>query len=294
MANMYILNGPDIGRSFKLREGVSLAGRAFDNDIRIDDKTVSRKHLKIVNRSGKVFVTDLKSRNGTYFDGKYLDPGCEVEVEEGMRLALGMTVIGVGGECKEQMTSFLDTVTLIRKNWKKDEEARDRRARTKEKRLDLLANVSMSLKTTSGMKEALAEVLGHILHFLKRIDRGAVVLVDPTTLRITESICRSTKRGEEISPPYCEEAVRQALETRKPVVYSKTYTANEEIIADTLKILKIESVLSIPLISGSKSMGVLYLDSLERPDGFRMDDLLVILEISQRIALVMEETRVVS
>jgi GAF domain-containing protein len=76
------------------------------------------------------------------------------------------------------------------------------------------------------------------------------------------------------------------------VVYSKTYTANEEIIADTLKILKIESVLAIPLISGPKNMGVLYLDSLERPDGFRMDDLLVVMEISQRIALAMEDVRV--
>jgi pSer/pThr/pTyr-binding forkhead associated (FHA) protein len=293
MANVYILNGPDIGRSFKLREGVTFVGRSFDNEIKIDDKTVSRKHLKIVNRSGKVFVTDLKSRNGTYFDGKYLDPGCEVEVEEGMRLALGMTVIGLGQECKEQMTSFLDTVTLIRKNWEKEKKARDRRAKTREKRIDLLANVSMTLKTTSGMKEAFTEVLGHILHFLKRIDRGAVVLVDPPTLRTSESICRSTKRGEEISPPYCEEAVQQALKTRKPVVYSKTYTANEEIIVDTLKILKIECVLSIPLISGSKTMGVLYLDSLERPDGFRVDDLLIVLEISQRIALAMEETRVV-
>jgi two-component system NtrC family sensor kinase len=292
MVDVYILNGPDIGRSIKLREEVSFVGRSFDNDIRIDDKTVSRKHLKIVNRRGRVFVTDLKSRNGTYFDGKYLDPGQEVEVEEGMRLALGMTVIGLGGECKEQMTSFLDTVTLIRKNWKRDEKARDRRARTREKRFDLLANVSMTMKTTSGMKEALTEVLGHILHFLKRIDRGVVVLVDPQTLRISESICRSTKRGEEISPPYCQEAVQQALKTKEPVVYSKKYTANEEIVVDTLKILKIESVLAIPLISGSKSMGVLYLDSLERPDGFRADDLLVVLEISQRIALVIEETQV--
>jgi len=49
-------------------------------------------------------------------------------------------------------------------------------------------------------------------------------------------------------------------------------------------------VLSIPLMSGSKTMGVLYLDSLERPDGFRVDDLLVVLEISQRIALTMEKT----
>jgi transcriptional regulator with GAF, ATPase, and Fis domain len=183
-------------------------------------------------------------------------------------------------------------VTLIWKNWKRDEKARDRRARAREKRLDLLANVSMTLKTNSGMEEALTEVLGHILHFLKRIDRGAVVLVDPLTLRISESICRSTKRGEEVSPPYCEEAVQQALETRKPVVYSKTYAASEEIVVDTLKILKIESMLAIPLNSGSKSMGVLYLDSLERPDGFRVDDLLVVLEISQRIALSIEETKV--
>ena len=291
MTNVYILNGPDIGRSFKLREGVSFVGRSFDNDIRIDDKTVSRKHLKIVNKDGKVFVTDLKSRNGTFFDGKYLDPGCEVEIEEGMPLALGMAVIGLGEECKEQMTPFLDTVSLIRKNWKRDEKAGDRRARTREKRLDLLANVSMTLKTTSVMKEALLEVLGHILHFLKRIDRGAIVLFDPLTFGISESICRSKKSGDDITPPYCEEAVQQAVKTRKPVVYSKTYTANEEIVVDTLKILKIESVLAIPLINGSKSLGVLYLDSLERPDGFRMDDLLVVLEISQRIGLAMQETR---
>lgn len=260
MAEVYILSDPDIGRSFKLREGVSFVGRSFDSDIRIDDRTVSRKHLKIVNKDGKVFVTDLKSRNGTFFDGQYLAPGREVEIEEGMPLALGMAVIGLGEECKEQMTPFLDTVSLIRKNWKQDQKVGDRRARTREKWLDLQANVSMTLKTASSMKEALRDVLGHILHFLKRIDRGAVVLVDPVTLKISESLCRSIKPRDDVIPPYCEGAVQQALKTRKPVVYSRAYAANEEIIVDTLKILKIESVLAIPLISGSKSVGVLYLD----------------------------------
>lgn len=72
MVNVYILNGPEIGRSFKLRDGVMFAGRSLDNDIRIDDKTVSRKHLRIVKRGETFFVTDLKSQNGTYYDGKYL------------------------------------------------------------------------------------------------------------------------------------------------------------------------------------------------------------------------------
>lgn len=129
MAEVYILSGPDIGRSFKLKGGVSFVGRSFDNDIRIDDKTVSRKHLKIVSREGKIFVTDLKSRNGTFFDGQYLAPGCEVEIEQGMPLALDMAVIGLGEECKEQMTHFLDTVSLIRQNWRQDQKVGERRAR---------------------------------------------------------------------------------------------------------------------------------------------------------------------
>ena len=88
-----ILNGPDIGRTLRIREGVSFLGRSLDNDIRIDDKTISRKHLKIENIKGKHFVTDLSSRNCTFYDGKYVVPGHEVEVEEGVPLAIGMTVI---------------------------------------------------------------------------------------------------------------------------------------------------------------------------------------------------------
>lgn len=294
MVNLYILNGPEIGRSFKLRDGVMFAGRSLDNDIRIDDKTVSRKHLRIVNRGGTLLVADLKSRNGTFYDGKYLIPGREVEVEEGIPIAIGMTVIGLGEECREQMEPFLDTVSLIRKNWKEDGTFAERRKRSREKRLGLLSKVSTTLKTTLAVKGALEKVLGHILYFLKRIDRGAFVLVDPVTLKISESICKSTKPSGDLAPPYWEEAVQKTVNTRKPMVYSKTYTANEEVVADTLKVLKIESVLAIPLISGSKIMGAMYFDSLERPDGFRKDDLLLLLEIGQRVALAIEEIRFVS
>jgi len=48
MAYLYVLNGPAKGRSYRLREGENHIGRAIDNDIRIEDKTLSRKHAKIV------------------------------------------------------------------------------------------------------------------------------------------------------------------------------------------------------------------------------------------------------
>jgi pSer/pThr/pTyr-binding forkhead associated (FHA) protein len=45
-------------------------GRSEDNDIVIDETSVSRYHLRIfVDEENTVFVTDLNSTNGTYING---------------------------------------------------------------------------------------------------------------------------------------------------------------------------------------------------------------------------------
>jgi len=110
--DLVILNGPEIGRTLPVKEGVSYLGRSLDNDIRIQDKTIFRKHLKIENVRGKLFVTDLSSRNRTFYDGKYVIPGHEVEVKEGVPLAIGMSVICFGKGCKEQIVPFLYNVSV--------------------------------------------------------------------------------------------------------------------------------------------------------------------------------------
>jgi len=93
MSRLYVLNGLDIGGSFQLKEGVNTIGRAFENDIVLKDKTVSRQHLRIVKQADRYLVTDLESKNGTFFSGKYLPPETEREVKEGVPIAIGMTVI---------------------------------------------------------------------------------------------------------------------------------------------------------------------------------------------------------
>ena len=48
MPKIYIMNGPDKGRSFEVVEEAVFIGRAPDNEISVKDKSVSRKHLKIL------------------------------------------------------------------------------------------------------------------------------------------------------------------------------------------------------------------------------------------------------
>ena len=294
VTDLVILNGPEIGRTLRIKEGVSFLGRSLDNDIRIEDKTISRKHLKIESIRGKLFVTDLSSRNGTFYDGKYVIPGHEVEVKEGVPLAIGMTVICFGEGCKEQIVPFLDTVSLIREKGKKQGVVEDRRSETDQKREDLLSKVSRTLKGSGPLKVILEKVLGHIFHHLKRLDRGAFVLVDPETLKTMETICTVNKSSEDISASFSEEVIQSVLEAGKPLIFSKGYTEEKSALVDTLKVQKIESVMCVPLINGSRIMGAMYVDSLKRPDGFRKDDLLTLLDIGQRVALAVETDRLAS
>jgi pSer/pThr/pTyr-binding forkhead associated (FHA) protein len=60
MTKLHILNGPDMGQPFELIDGATYLGRSIDNDIRIQDKTVSRRHLRIVKKGSKYFVIGLE------------------------------------------------------------------------------------------------------------------------------------------------------------------------------------------------------------------------------------------
>ena len=288
--NLYILNGPEIGRCIEMKDGVSVLGRSRDSDINISDQTVSRKHLRISVKGDRYYIVDLKSQNGTYYNGKYLIPGEEVEIVEGAPIAVGMTLICLGESCRGKMAPFLDTVALIRAK-EPGNGFEDRRKRTYLKRGDLINMVTRTLKDDLPLSQMLGEVLEHIFHHLKRIDRGAFVLVDPGSVKQKTAIYKLNKSGEEGKTVYSEKVVDLVLKKGTPVVYSKSFVEDRNSVVDTLKILKIKSVLCLPLKGGSGVLGAMYLDSVNRPDGFRKDDIFDLLNIAQRIALTVESDR---
>lgn len=71
-------NGKVFGE-YPLREGILTIGRSPENDIRIDDITVSGRHAMIeVNPSeyldgvNDIYISDRQSTNGTLINGKYI------------------------------------------------------------------------------------------------------------------------------------------------------------------------------------------------------------------------------
>jgi pSer/pThr/pTyr-binding forkhead associated (FHA) protein len=108
---LYILDGPDKGRSFALENNsIYRVGRSPDNQIHLSDTYVSRSHLKILKRGDRYFIQDLNSKNGTSVDGELIDPGVEIEVREGVPIVIGISVICLGKRCLEEVKALLDSI----------------------------------------------------------------------------------------------------------------------------------------------------------------------------------------
>ena len=70
MANI-VFKDPETGaqRSIQIRQSPFLIGRASDNDLILNDSSVSKLHCKIVAEANGLHVIDLKSKRGTTING---------------------------------------------------------------------------------------------------------------------------------------------------------------------------------------------------------------------------------
>ena len=74
--DLTVLAGPDVGRSFELKTG-ALLGRSPDCDLRLRDRSVSRRHARVEHEGGRWFLVDLGSRNGLRVEGRRVER-CEL------------------------------------------------------------------------------------------------------------------------------------------------------------------------------------------------------------------------
>ncbi|HEV3327990.1 MAG TPA: FHA domain-containing protein, partial [Acidimicrobiales bacterium] len=71
---LVVVRGATAGETLELAGEVTSVGRQKDNDLVLDDVTVSRHHaLFTTTASGRVTVRDLNSLNGTYVNGSRVE-----------------------------------------------------------------------------------------------------------------------------------------------------------------------------------------------------------------------------
>jgi len=283
MSKLYVLNGLNIDRSFHLQEGPNTIGRSYENDVILPDKTVSRQHLRIDKRGDRYFVTDLGSKNSTLVGDKYLSPGTEMEVKEGVPIAIGLTVIAIGEAAITITKPFLKSVGLTEETGEESGIFVIHKDKTNQKKLEALYRVSDLLEEKLPLKETLDRILEVTAELLVEIDSASIILIDPSTTKISLFSNKTRKREGRPRYKFSPQVLYQVVKGKKPVMISDSdkEEVNRE-LASTLKMNGISSVLCLPMISDSQVVGVIYLHSLKKPYGFRSEDVSLFEDIAQR------------
>ncbi|MGD8983933.1 MAG: FHA domain-containing protein [Desulfobacteraceae bacterium] len=287
MGKLYILSGPDMGQSFELGSDPVYVGRSAFNTIKISDKAVSRRHLKILKRGHRYFIKDLESENGTFISGREISAGVDTEVDEGVPIVIGMSVICLGERCLENVRPVLDSMELSTKISEKSGVFQQHESMTTQKIMELVYKVSDLMNERLSTDEILEKILEYIFDFLRNIDRGVILLIDEKTGEISK-VSSKLRDTSEDATVYCQDVVERVIKEGRGVVVPDVEAEEEDDLVDTVKLSKIESVMCVPVMSGSQIKGAIYVDSLKEPFGFRREDLSLFTDLGRRAALAVE------
>ena len=87
---LVVIYGDHLGKKYHLGPKRMLIGRIDRSDIVIDDSSVSREHASIERRDGRFILEDLKSTNGTFINGEFVDVRV---LNHGDKIRIGNTVL---------------------------------------------------------------------------------------------------------------------------------------------------------------------------------------------------------
>jgi len=284
---LYVINGPMGGHVFDLKKEITIVGRASDSDIQIRDSSISRSHAEIIRRGDMFLVKDLKSRNGTWINGISIAPGSEIEVAEGVPIALGETFISLGKEYLWGISPNEYSIDLSGREGERTKNLlyKDRRITDREN-LELIYEVSNVLMQSLDINEICEKILESLFNCLKRVDGGAILLIDENTGEINEITARTKEQN--IKLDFSRTIVNRVINDGKAIAMSDTSSEDEINLSDSIGKMRIRSIMCVPLISKAATRGVIYVHSIGRPNAFRKDDLFLLTALSSPATLAIE------
>ena len=116
--SLVITQGSEVGKKFSFDQDTVRMGRnAKENDIILNDISISSRHANITCKSGNYFLQDLGSTNKTYYRATPLTEGKKVQLQNGDEFSLGKVALrfnekscetgGSGTEAISQQTQDL-------------------------------------------------------------------------------------------------------------------------------------------------------------------------------------------
>jgi PAS domain S-box-containing protein len=194
-------------------------------------------------------------------------------------------VEGSAGE--DLVTQYsIDLLKPTGKKWRNL--SQDNRRISDQRHLELIHEVSTTLMHSLRIDEIAEKIMDSIFSCLKRIDSGAILLFERETGQLNEIIVKSNEDREEVIFNYSRTIVNRVIREGKAVMMSDTSKEEREDLSDSIEMMRVKSIMCVPLIFKSEVRGAIYVHSINAPYGFRKDDLLLLTGLSTPATVALE------
>lgn len=181
-----VITGSASGTQFKVYKGAAVIGRAPTAELRIEDDGISRRHARIRAETGRAWVEDLGSRNGTFVNGVKIS--ATTELDDGDKIQVGRgTVIRFGFQ-DELDESFHENMV--------SSALRDGLTKLYNKRY-FLERLDSELKFAQRHEAALSLLMLDLDHF-KQINDTHGHLAGDTVLATVANVLHKAVRNEDV------------------------------------------------------------------------------------------------
>ncbi|HET7453071.1 MAG TPA: adenylate/guanylate cyclase domain-containing protein [Thermoanaerobaculia bacterium] len=291
-----------------LKEEISI-GRSSENDVVLNDFSVSRKHAILVRKGETWYARDNKSTNGVRVNGKTVS---DMAIKDGDEIGVGTFTLRLrddpsivsyprGPEKKESTSTFIRPLAEFNEDFglEKDLPPADSTVLRKRGSLDLayknkvfeiLVQVAKTLISADELESVLEKVMDLIFEYLP-VDRGFLLLMDESgelktrVARLKSSRVAPTPEGE---VPFSRSIVEMVVRQKVAYLTSDAQKEARFDLGQSVRIQHIRSAMCVPLWDRGTVIGVIHVDSPIYVGTFKSEDLDLLTALSNFAAVAIE------
>jgi len=295
VASILIIQGTDKDRLFDLYDGENLIGRQRCA-VRLSDKTVSRRHARLMPENGKWLLEDLGSANGTYLNGVKLTRPMEVNRGDQIRCGTTLLVFGGGRPTEspvelDENGSLIDAAIVATVPSNEDSVV----IPTPEAGAEAIENIRILYELASELGSIfsvpllLQRMLDKVFDVLKA-DRGYVMLVDESgSLPLAAS--RMSENVSDQQVPISRTIVNEVIEKQVGVLCSNAMSDNRFTSGKSVHEFGIRSAICVPIRGRERILGVMHVDCSVSEHTYSTEQLRLLTAIGYQTGLAIENVK---
>lgn len=305
MASLQISKGGPLGE-FPIKTDKIVLGRNPDCDVVITGTAVSRSHANILRQSGKYFIEDLKSRNGTFVNNEAIKGRHQLKDNDQIKicdfaasfhetspskpLPAGLRVDEMDvpddpDETAPGASSPIEaTFTHTSSKLIFDSQPADK--------LKNLLEITSNLSKTLELDSLMPRILDSLFQLFRQADRCFIILQDEGAKRLIPKAIKTRRSIDEANARFSRRIVNQCMETVQAILSDDASADSRFAMSQSIADFRIRSVMCAPLwTQDNVGFGVIQLDTQDRSKKFTQDDLKLLMAVAAQASVALENAK---